>query len=166
MRGPQGAPVGTLRRVLISNLVSSNSQSRLACMITGIPGHPVEDVKLNNIYVQHQGGGTEEDAAIAPPEKETAYPEPNMFGPLPAHGFFVRHAKGIEMTNVEIEYAQSDARPALVFDDVQEVDILRLKVRPAAGAPIFALHRVDDFRVDLSRPVPDTHLEHVDKQKL
>jgi hypothetical protein len=89
-----------------------------------------------------------------------------MFGPLPAHGFFIRHAKGIEITNVEIEYLQTDARPALVLDDVQEVDILRLKVRQAAGAPIFALHRVDDFRVDLSRPVPDTHLDHVDKQKL
>jgi polygalacturonase len=166
MRGPQGVPVGTLRRILISNLVSSDSRSRLACMIMGIPGHPVEDVKLSNIYLQHQGGGTEQDAAIEPPEKETAYPEPSMFGPLPAHGFFIRHAKGIEMTNVEIEAVQTDARPALVFDDVQEVDILRLKVRPTAGAPIFALHQVDDFRVDLSRPVPDTHLEHVDKQKL
>ena len=166
MRGPQGVPVGTLRRVLISNLVSSNSQSRLACMITGIPGHPVEDVKLSNIYLQHQGGGTEEDAAIEPPEKETAYPEPNMFGPLPAHGFFIRHAKGIEMTNIEVEYLKADARPALVLDDVQEVDILRLKARQAAGRPIFALHRVDDFHVDLSRPVPDTHLDHVDKQKL
>ena len=166
MRGPQGVPVGTLRRVLISNLVSSNSQSRLACMITGIPGHPVEDVKLSNIYLQHQGGGSEEDAAIAPPEKETAYPEPNMFGPLPAHGFFIRHAKGIEMTNIEVEYLKADARPALALDDVQEVDILRLKARQAAGRPIFALHRVDDFHVDLSRPVPDTHLDHVDKQKL
>jgi len=166
MRGPQGVPVGTLRRILISNLVSSNSRSRLACMITGIPGHPVEDVKLSNIYLQHPGGGTEDDAAIEPPEKETAYPEPNMFGPLPAHGFFIRHAKGIEMTNVEIEHVQTDARPALVFDDVQEVDILRLKVRPAAGVPTFALRQVDDFRVDLSRPVPDTYLDHVDKQKL
>ena len=70
------------------------------------------------------------------------------------------------MTNIEVEYLKADARPALVLDDVQEVDILRLKARQAAGRPIFALHRVDDFHVDLSRPVPDTHLDHVDKQKL
>jgi hypothetical protein len=46
----------------------------------------------------------------------------------------------------------------------KKVDILRL--RPATGVPIFALHQVNDFRIDLSRPVPDTHLDHVDKQKL
>jgi hypothetical protein len=89
-----------------------------------------------------------------------------MFGPLPAHGFFIRHAKGIEMTNIEVEYLKPDARPALVLEDVQEVDILRLKARPADGRPLFALHRVKDFHVDLSRPVPDTHLDQVDKQTL
>ncbi|HXN49135.1 MAG TPA: glycoside hydrolase family 28 protein [Bryobacteraceae bacterium] len=85
MRGPDKTPVGTLRRVIISNLVCSNSSPGLGSVICGIPGHLVEDVKISNIQILHQGGGTKEDAAYQPPEYEDKYPEPNMFvtGPRP-----------------------------------------------------------------------------------
>ena len=79
MRGPDNTPVGTLKRVIISNLVCSNSVSRLGSIISGIPGHLVEDVKISNIQILHQGGGTSEDAAFQPPEYEDMYPEPGMF---------------------------------------------------------------------------------------
>ena len=79
MRGPDNTPVGTLKRVIVSNLVCSNSVSRLGSIISGIPGHLVEDVKISNIQILHQGGGTREDAAFQPPEYEDMYPEPGMF---------------------------------------------------------------------------------------
>ncbi len=79
MRGPDNTPVGTLKRVIISNLVCSNSVSRLGSIISGIPGHEIEDVKISNIQILHQGGGTREDAAFQPPEYEETYPEPSMF---------------------------------------------------------------------------------------
>ena len=106
MRGPEGTPVGELRRVLISNVVVSNCASRQATLITGIPGHTIEDVKLSNILVLHRGGGTKADAAIQPPELENGYPEPNRFGPMPAHGFYIRHVKRIEIKDVEIRPMQ------------------------------------------------------------
>jgi polygalacturonase len=86
MRGPGNTPVGTLKRVIISNLVCSNSSYGLGSVISGIPGHQVEDVKISNIQILHQGGGTKEDAAYQPPEYEDKYPEPNMFvtGPRPS----------------------------------------------------------------------------------
>jgi polygalacturonase len=94
MRGPAGVPVGALRRVLISNLVCSNARSRMCSILSGIPGHPIEDIQLNDIYIEHRGGGTAEDAAIQPAEEETKYPELDMFGrPMPAHGFFFRHVR-------------------------------------------------------------------------
>jgi polygalacturonase len=79
MRGPDGVPVGTLKRVIISNIVCSNSVSRLGSIISGIPGHEIEDVKISNVQILHQGGGTKEDAAFQPPEYEETYPEPTMF---------------------------------------------------------------------------------------
>ncbi len=166
MRGPAGVPVGKLRRVSISNIVSSNSASRLACIISGIPGYEIEDVKLSDIYLQHQGGGTAEDAAIEPPEKENGYPEPGMFGPMPAHGFFIRHAKGIEMTNIEISYLKEDARPAFVLNDVQDVDLLRIKAQHAASDVTFALNNVSDFHLYLSRPLEDMNVDHADQKKI
>jgi polygalacturonase len=79
MRGPDNTPVGTLKRVIISNLVCSNSESGLGSIISGIPGHYIEDVKIGDIQILHQGGGTKEDAAYRPPEYEDMYPEPTMF---------------------------------------------------------------------------------------
>ena len=86
MRGPDNTPVGTLKRVIVSNLVCSNCVSGLGSIISGIPGHLIEDVKISNIQILHQGGGTKEDAAYQPPEYEGTYPEPTMFvaGPRPS----------------------------------------------------------------------------------
>ncbi len=166
MRGPADVAIGKLRRVSISNIVSSNCASRLACIIGGIPGNEIEDVKLSDIYLQHQGGGTAEVAAIQPPEMEEEYPEPGMFGPMPAHGFFIRHARGIEMTNVEINCLKEDARPAFVLDDVRDADFLRIKTQHVESVPTFALNNVSDFHLYLSRPLEDTHVDHADQKKI
>ena len=79
MRTPEGRPIGTLKRVIISNIVCSGSVSGLGSVISGIPGHYIEDVKISNVQVLHQGGGTKEAAAYQPPEYEDFYPEPDMF---------------------------------------------------------------------------------------
>ncbi len=79
LRAPDGAAIGTLRRIIISDVVCSNSVSALGSIISGIPGHEIEDVKISNVQIFHQGGGVKEDAAYQPPEYEDMYPEPDMF---------------------------------------------------------------------------------------
>jgi polygalacturonase len=166
MRAPAGTPVGSLRRVTISNVVCSNSASRLAVIISGIPGHYVEDVKLSNIYVQYRGGGTKADAALEPEEKENAYPEPRMFGGMPSYGCFIRHTKAVEMTNVRLSYSNEDLRPALVLTDVRGADFFRIKAQHAPETPTFVLKNVEDFRIHHSGPVPDAVLEWVEQKTL
>ncbi len=166
MRGPAGVPVGKLRRVNISDVVVSNTASPYASIISGIPGYNVEDVRLSNITVLHRGGGTREDAALTPPEKENAYPGPAMFGAMPAYGFYIRHAAGIEMNNIDVRFESEDLRPAFVLEDVQGADFLHVKARRAADVSSFALRNVGDFSAYLSRPVPDTHLENVTQETL
>ncbi len=212
MRAPEGRPVGTLRRVIISNVVCSNSVSPLGSIISGIPGHYIEDVKISNVQVLHAGGGTKEDAAYQPPEDEDIYPEPDMFTaparpgrngrgasgdfvpegqnrggagrgpgapgaaaarapqpprhPMPSHGFYVRHVKGIQFDNIDIRTAKADQRPAFVLDDVEDVDFFRIKVPRVEGSPIFALHNVSDFGVHMCDGVSDTRLQKVDSKTL
>jgi polygalacturonase len=166
MRAPEGTPVGQLRRVNISNIISSNGASRQACIIAGIPGHPIEDLKLSNILILHEGGGTEEDAAIQPPEIETAYPEPDRFGPMPAHGFYFRHVNRIEMRDVNVQYEKQDLRPGFVLEEVNGASLIHVQAQHAAHVPTFVLKNVEDFGVYLSRPVPDTQLEKVDQKAL
>jgi len=164
MRGPAGRAVGQLRRVSISNLVASNTNGEFCSILSGIPGHEIEDVRLSDIMILSHGGGTSEDAAIKPPEKENGYPEPNMFGAMPAYGFYFRHIKGLQVSDVEVRTMKADARPAFVLDDVEHADFIHVKTQP--GGEAFALENVRDFNIYLSRPVPETHLENVTEKKL
>jgi polygalacturonase len=165
-RGPKDkTTVGALRRVIISNVVAYNTESRYAAIISGIPGHDIEDVRLSNIRIYSQGGGTKAQAALEPPEKEDSYPEPNMFGELPAYGFFVRHVKGLQMTDIEVSYLKDDARPAIWMNDVKGVDIFRFRAQRGTDVPTFSLKNVEGFSVQQSWPLADTRLEKIDQKK-
>jgi len=167
MRGPAGVPVGVMRRVVISNIVCSNTAAYLGSIVSGIPGHPIENVRISDVYVQHAGGGTKENAALAPAEKEDTYPEPGMFGTMPSHGFFIRHAKGIELSNIQIETVKPDVRPVFVMNDVENVDLFRIKAPRVPDVPACVLTNVRNFTASASKPLmPDTQVDRVEATKL
>jgi len=161
LRGPQGSTIGTLRRVIISDITCYAPMNDMPAMICGIPGHPVEDISISNIYLVQKGGGTAELAAVNPPELEREYPEPSHFGPLPAQALFVRHARAIEVSNLEVATGASDARPVCWLGDVDGADFSHLTWSRKAGALAFQLKDTHNFRVDASSPVPDIILGSV-----
>jgi hypothetical protein len=89
----------------------------VGCAIAGLPGHPVEDVALENIRLEFEGGGKRREEPV--PEYPDKYPEFRMFGPLPAYGFYCRHVRGIRFRDVRVRAAQPDERPRLVCEDVE-----------------------------------------------
>jgi polygalacturonase len=166
-RGPkETTTVGALRRVIISNVVVYNADPKYASIISGIPGHSIEDVQLSNIRIYSKGGGTKEQAALEPPEKEDTYPEPTMFGELPAYGFFIRHVKGLAIRDVEVSYLKEDVRPPFWLNDVIGVDFQHIKAQRSEGVPMFVLKNVADFNTHQCWPLPDTRLDRVDAKKL
>jgi polygalacturonase len=145
LRGPaESTKTGTLQRILISNLVCSNAASSLGCILSGVPGHAIQDVKLQNLYIQHRGGGTRDQVTVQPPEDENKYPEPTMFGPMPSQGFYLRHVQNVEFSGIEIASLSEDARPAIVLQDVQGADLFHIKT--PQGAPVLELHDSRDVR--------------------
>jgi polygalacturonase len=166
MRGPQGRPIGKLRRVTISNLVASNAAGRYASIISGIPGYEIEHIKISDVCIVSQGGGTKKQASIVPPEKEKGYPEPTMFGTTPSYGFYIRHVRDLSMSNVETGYSSQDMRPSFALDDVSDADFVHVKAQQAPGAPVFALTNVNNFNTYISRPLPDTYLKHAEEKEL
>ena len=168
MRGPAGVPVGAIRRLILSDIsvLSAANSPRIGSILAGIPGHPIEDVKISDVMIVHAGGGTKSDAQRAVPEEEKKYPEPTMFGITPAHGFFVRHVRGLEMEGIKIEHTSPDERPVFVLDDVEGVDFGRIKASADQGVPMFLLNQVRDFSVVRSKPVADTEIEVVGKKEL
>ena len=162
LRGPKPETVvGSIKRVLISNVTSSNADM-MPSIIAGIQGHPIEDVKISDVYLQQVGGGNAEMAQIQAPDKADAYPEPTMFGDLPATGFFVRHAKNVEFSNVEIATKSADARPAFHLEDVDGADLFRMRFPERKSSSQIRLKGVSDFRVFGCRHAPDQSLDKVD----
>jgi len=166
MRGPAGVPIGTLRRVLISNVISYNSSSPLPAIVSGIPSNLIEDLQINDVYLHQAGGADATMAAIDPPEDETKYPDPHMFGPLPAYGFLLRHVKNLEMSNIQVATAKDDPRVAFWLNDVATADFFRLKASVATGASMFALRNVTGFRITGSRGVKDLEIDSTATQTL
>jgi polygalacturonase len=166
MRGPAGVPVGALRRVNISDVVAHDCDPRLPSLIAGIPGHRIEDVRISNVRQHVRGGLTMNDAVADPPELIDSYPEVDNFGTLPAYGFFVRHAKGLTLDNVEVRYGREDRRPAYVLRDVVDADVHHNRADKAEGVPTFVLDAVDGFLLSASRPVADQRLGLVAHQEL
>ena len=166
MRGPAGVPVGVMRRLILNGIscLQSENSPKIACILAGIPGHAIEDVKISDLILVGRGGGTKGDADAQVPEKEKQYPEPNMFGTTPAHGFFVRHVRGLEMQSVKIEPASADARPVFVLEDVQDATFGRMKVPFSGTVPTFVLNHVKEFSVFRSKPVPDTEIAAAEKK--
>jgi polygalacturonase len=166
LRGPkETTKVGSVKRILVSNLECYNAPLKVSSVLSGIPGFPIEDVKLSNIYIETVGGGTAEDAKVQPPEFENKYPEPGMFGPMPASGFFMRHMRNVEMSHVEIANTAPDARPAFYLTGVERADFFAVTApRGADGA--FALHDVKDLRIGWSRAAADATLSSIDSKTL
>jgi polygalacturonase len=166
LRGPaESTKVGTMKRILVSNLTCHNTPRSISSILSGIPGHAIEDVKLSNIFIETVGGAQAEAARVQPPELENAYPEPSMFGAMPAFGFFLRHVRNVEMSHVEIATASNDARPAFSLVDVERADFFAITApRGAEGA--FALQDVKQLRIGWSRAAADASLSSVDHQML
>src|SRR5262249_55130922 len=111
---------GELRDVTIAN-VSAKNVKLIGMLINGVPGHPIEGLTLRNIEIEVPGGGAADDAKGEMPEKESAYPEYNMFGKtMPAYGMYVRHVRGLKLEHVKTTAKQEDARPEAVKVDVEE----------------------------------------------
>ena len=166
MRGPDTLETGKMRRIIISNIIVNNAVMESASLILGIPGHNIEDIKLNNIQILVKGGALKEYTDIEVPELEDGYPDPRFFGKIPAYGFFIRHVDGIEISNVRVGFMNKDYRPAFMLEDVQNADFYNIEPQKTEDIPVFILKNVKHFEVQKCESVPDTELEMAENKKL
>ena len=89
-----------------------------------------------------------------------------MFGEIPAYGFFIRHAKGITLSNVEISYLSDELRPPFVLHDVNGVAINHVTAQRAKEIPAFLFRNVLDFTIHDFKGLPDTRLDRIELGKL
>jgi len=113
--------------------------------ITGLPGHPVENVTLENIKIEYEGGASQQvaqfgiDSLHKLPENAGDYPEFSMFGEMPCWGLYVRHAAGVNLKNIKLEYKKEDFRPAIIFDDVRKLNLQSVSIPSGKTPPVIVL---------------------------
>ncbi|AWO01979.1 glycoside hydrolase [Chitinophaga alhagiae] len=115
--------------------------------IVGMPDALISNVTLKNITISYPGGGNPLLAKVALdtisriPDRATAYPEFSMFRELPAWGFFIRHAKNIQVDGLTLTCAKKDFRPALVIDNVHTSKMTGITVKEPEKKDIYHASR-------------------------
>jgi len=144
--------MGAMRNIIIKN-VQATKIGREGCSLTGLPGHPIRNVTLENIRLRFKGGIARDATFRTIPELPGAYPEWVMFGILPSYGFYCRHLENLRLKNIDMEFEEDDFRPALICDDVRELVIsdLRTMLMPSAHAMIWLKH-VQEAWIEKCRP--------------
>jgi len=118
--------------------------------ITGLPGHYVENVKLEDIEIVYDGYPANEypkypvPALKDIPEASASYPEFSMFGELPAWALYVRHVKGLQMKNVSFKLKNNDNRAAFVFDDAERLGFENVSVPNYQQLPLVIMNKVKE----------------------
>jgi hypothetical protein len=144
-RGPNVTQPSRARNIFISNLIATGIDRQSGIQIFGLPGQPVEGLRLENIRMIFKGGGTKENANVVPPELAARYPEPS--GTMPGYGIFARHVKDLELANITFGFDAADLRPALVGADLDGVEIDNFKAQLADGVPAARWENVQHLTV-------------------
>jgi Glycosyl hydrolases family 28 len=118
--------LGSITNVSFTDIAGSTSSwgasphqgSLITGQIYNTVTYPITNLAFTNVNVAFAGGL----ATIpgAPPEAmPDQYPESNMFGDLPAWGYYLRHVSGVTFTNCTANVLATDARAQRVDSDVQ-----------------------------------------------
>ena len=148
-RGPKATTsMGRVKNIQISNVIVMNADVMSGIQITGTPGYMVEDVVLKDIKISYKGGGTMEQGQKVFPELERGYPEPFLLRMNPAYGLFVRHVKGLQLSNITFETIRPDYRPVIICSDVVNLEIDKLKAPVIENVPAFRFDNVSNITIE------------------
>ncbi len=114
--------VGKVNNISIDNVVAYGAGS-YGSSITGILHYPVKNILLSNIQLFTSGGIKKGDYNEIVEEAENKYPQPTIWGNLPASGLYIRHAEGISIHNLVLGVEAPDERVPVVADDVSFLQI-------------------------------------------
>jgi len=141
---------GTFENVIIRNVKAIASDSAQlkppsGILITGVPGHYITDLTLENIEIDLLGTGTVENSRQAVPEAIDQYPEVKTFGPIiPAYGVWARHVKGLKLRNITFNIKNNDLRPVFICEDGKDIEVSGWNIPATTGAAsVIRLENVD-----------------------
>jgi polygalacturonase len=146
---------GPLRSIRISNVVATGA--KLPSVIAGLTDAPVTGIAIDGFSVTMASSGVGPSTLETIPEAPKAYPQPVMFGPLPAFALVLRHVSDISLRDVQLQAAVQEERAAIVADDVTTLHLLGYEDRSGNSASHLWFRNVRDSMVECvsTSAVPD-----------
>lgn len=92
-----------------------------SCIGLNAVGGLIENIGLTDVHITFPGGGTAEEAAVRDVPKTIG--EYYAAGVFPAYALYARNIRGLTLNNVRFEVAGAEARPAVVFDNVEDASL-------------------------------------------
>lgn len=115
--------VGTMEGIIVRD-IEITAESTTPILVSGIPGHYVKDVLLQNIHINYPGGVQAVPLDYDVPENIDGKPDCDMFGTTyPSGGVYARHADNLTLDNVCFTFDNQDHRQTVFFTDVLNSDV-------------------------------------------
>jgi hypothetical protein len=92
----------------------------------------IENISFDDVHVTFPGGGTTQEAAVRDVPKIAG--EYFQNGVLPSYALYARNVRGLTLNNVRFEVSAAEARPAIVFDHVEDAAVNALTVEGTSEA--------------------------------
>ncbi|MCU0959867.1 MAG: glycosyl hydrolase family 28 protein [Pirellulaceae bacterium] len=151
---PEGVPpLQALRDMQFRHLRIDNTEltgAPTGIVLSGVPGHLLENIAFDDVSMTVAGGGTAEQATVRElPEFVNQRPEFSVLGEtMPFAAFYARHVRDLTLTNIRIDAVQPDMRPAIVCEQVAHCEVAGARLGAAfAGDSVIRLRRVEDVAV-------------------
>jgi polygalacturonase len=120
--GRRGTParVGSIDGVTFEDITGTAPKHAWGMPISGtiVDGVRYAPRNLRFVGVRVDLAGGVSPMPVDPPEYDGRYPDPNLWGNLPAAGYYMRHVDGVTITGGGVTIGPGDARPAQVTRDV------------------------------------------------
>jgi hypothetical protein len=146
-------PMKAMRDMQFSHIRVDNSALKdVPCgiVLSGVPGHYIENIAFDDISLTLPGGGTREQAACHDlPAFVDRRPEFGVLGDtIPFAGVYARQVRDVRLSNLRITADREEARPAIVCEDVRELSVTGLRLSSAFSASeTIRLHAVQKATV-------------------
>lgn len=136
--------VGSINGLVIRN-IKVKEATQMAVLISGIPGHRVQNVVIENISCTLPGEGKKALDSVVLAENIADYPEVTMFGKdMPVSTVYIRHAEQIQLKNMQVTTKKPEERTSIYLSDVQQLEWKNSTV--PAPASNLSLLKVDSSR--------------------
>jgi glycosyl hydrolase family 28 len=129
-------------------------ESNSCITLNAMGAYYLENISFTDVHVKYAGGGTAAQAA----KRTVPAVAAEYFGVWdaapggpPAYGMYARNVKGLTLHNVRFEYDQTDARPAVIFDNVQDASINGFSANGSEGTELLRFINTKDVLLTAAR---------------